>query len=64
MSQFKKVFFKGLKAFKTLFPNHKINPTIVAIKTKSLVFVVHIYPPVTRQRQTLNIGWFAHFSLQ
>ena len=29
-----------------------------------VIFVAHIYPPVTRQRRTLNIGRSAHFSLQ
>ena len=29
-----------------------------------VVAVAHIYPPVTAQRQALNIGRYAHFSLQ
>ena len=29
-----------------------------------IVVVAHIYPPVTRQRQTLNIERSAHFLLQ
>ena len=29
-----------------------------------LFVLAHIHPPVTRQRQTLNIGRSAHFSLQ
>ena len=30
--------------------------------TKQIAVVVHIYPPVTGQRQTLTIGQSAHFS--
>ena len=29
-----------------------------------IVVVAHIYPPVTRERQTLAIGWSAYFSFQ
>ena len=38
--------------------------TAELIATKKVVVVAHIYPPVTGQRQTLNIGRSAHFLLQ
>ena len=43
----------------------KTEPCIAKLIAKKVfVVVAHIYPPVTGQRQTLNIGRSAHFALQ
>ena len=47
-------------------PKYKIanHHYLIIYKDRNIVVVAHIYPPVTGQRQTLNIGRSAHFSLQ
>ena len=46
---------------------NKVNKSIMMFLTYFfllLLILLHIYPPVTGQRQTLSVGRFAHFSLQ
>ena len=48
-------------------PNLTFGPGLAFIVFRVVVFVVvvvHIYPPITGQCQTLNIGQFVHVLLQ